>query len=253
MNILHIINYFFLAGTIFYLLSVILAVWQKNTPAKYIFYTGLVCNAISLGLRYRICFPMLPLYQGAFFLPFIIGIIGTIGCRHDIFSVNILPGFFLVTITALAALFFPNDFYIPFLQFKTMFAHGFFLFGVIGKSLFLLAGAGAVQVLLKKKSKDQIKPVARIVSWGFVFYTLSIFSGAAWSWFGWGSPVVWDDPLMATTMATWLLYSFLLHLHLTRFSNPGSRAWFFLAGACFVFCFNCVTEFGPFRLFGGLL
>lgn len=246
MSIQVIIQYIFMAGACLYLASLIGAVWKKNTPAKYLFYAGLLCNAISLGLRYWICFPMLPLYQGSFFLPFIVGIIGI---RYNIFRSNILPGFSIVTLLAWSAYLCPNDFYIPFLQFKTLFAHGFFLLGVVGKSMFLLAGVRAVQILFAKyQETGQTKQMGQILSWGFVFWTLSVFAGAAWSWLGWGSPVVWEDPLMATTMATWFLYSLLLHLHLTVFSGTRPKAWFTLAGAVWVFCFNCVTELGPFRL-----
>ena len=249
-----IIQYFFLAAAILYLVSLVGAAGKKKTCAGYLFFAGLLCNAISLGLRYWITFPLLPLYQGAFFLPFIVG---AIGIRFGIFRSNalvgILPGFFIVTVLAWSAYLFPNDFYLPFLQFKTLFAHGFFLLGVVGKSMFLLAGVKAVQVLFAQdREAGQAKSMGQIVSWGFIFWTLSVFAGAAWSWLGWGSPVIWDDPLMVTTMATWLLYSLLLHLHLTLFAGQRSRAWFILAGAVWVFCFNCVTELGPFRLPGWL-
>ena len=249
MNIQVIIHYFFLAAAILYLISLIMAAGKRKPRAGYLFFSGLLCNAVSLALRYWICFPLLPLYQGPFFLPFTVGIIGI---RSVIFRSNVLPGFFIVTLLAWSAYLFPNDFYLPFLQFKTLFAHGFFLLGVLGRSMFLLAGTGAVQVLFSQNRTEQSKPMAQTVSWGFVFWTLSVFAGAVWSWLGWGSPLIWDDPLVATTMATWLLYSLLLHLNLTRFSGERARAWFTLAGAVWVLCFNCVPELGPFRLPGWL-
>ena len=249
MSIQMIIHYFFLAAAILYLVSLITAVGKKKTCARHLFFAGLLFNAVSIVLRYWISFPLLPLYQGPFFLPFFVGIIGI---RSIVFQSNVLPGFFIVTLLAWSAYLFPNDFYLPFLQFKTLFAQSFFLLGVVGKSMFLLAGVGAVQVLFSQDRKGQAKPMGQIVSWGFVFWTLSVFAGAVWSWLGWGSPVIWDDPLMATTMATWLLYSLLLHLHLTVFSGTRHRAWFIFAGAVWVFCFNCVPELGPFRLPGWL-
>jgi ABC-type transport system involved in cytochrome c biogenesis permease subunit len=153
----------------------------------------------------------------------------------------------LINLLSWSAYFFPNDFYLPFLQFKTLFAHGFFLLGVLGRALFLVAGTGAVMLLMGKSGTDKARSIGRFVLWGFFFWTLSVFSGAVWSWLGWGSPIVWDDPVITTTMATWLLYSLMLHLHLTRFSSADSRAWFALAGAAWVFCFNCMPELGPFR------
>lgn len=251
MSIPVVIQYCFFAAALLYLFSLVMAIGKKKTRAGYFFCAGLLCNAVSLGLRYWICFPLLPLYQGAFFLPFLVGIIGMgSGMFRSNTMIGVLPGVFLVTLLAWLAHLFPNDFYLPFLQFKTLFAHGFFLLGVVGKSLFLLAGVRAVQVLFAQ-NRGQTKHMGQILSWGFVFWTLSVFAGAAWAWLGWGSPVIWDDPLMAVTMATWLLYSLLLHLHLTVFSER-SRAWFTLAGAVWVFCV-CATELGPLRLPGWLL
>ena len=109
----------------------------------------------------------------------------------------------------------------------------------------------------KARERAFFRGMNRTVLWGFFFWTLSVFSGAAWSWLGWGAPVVWDDPAMATTMAAWLFYSLVLHLHLTRFSSIRARAFACVFGALFVFCFTCVPELGPFRVpgwqLGGLL
>ncbi|WP_041279683.1 cytochrome C assembly family protein [Desulfobacula toluolica] len=249
MNIQVIIHHSFLVASLLYLISLIMVAAKQKTCAACVFAAGMICHAGSLALRYWTCFPLLPLYQGPFFLAFAVGLIGF---RPVLSRSNLLSRIVLVNLLSWSAYLFPNDFYLPFLQFKTLFAHGFFLLGVVGKSLFLLAGAGAVMVLLDKGETGQVKFVGQAVLWGFFFWTLSVFSGAFWSWLGWGSPVVWDDPLMTTTMATWLLYSLMLHLHLTRFSGAGPRAWFALLGAVWVFCFNCVPELGPFRIPGWL-
>ena len=86
--------------------------------------------------------------------------------------------------------------------------------------------------------------------WGFFFFTLSVFSGAVWSWLGWGSPLVWDDPVIAVSMATWLIYALVLHLHLTRFSGVKARAGFAAVAALWVICLGVCPELGPLRLPG---
>ena len=245
--------YTFLAAVCLYLLGMVSTVFKNRTLAEVIFAAGIICNGVSIGLRGWMYLPLLPLHQGPFFLPFFTGVLGY---KFNCSASDRLPLFIFVAFTATAASLFPNDFYLPFLQFKTIFAHGFFLLGVIGKALFLLAGVRAFQMLLiKDKSNKRIqqhhlKLLSLTILWGFFFWTLSVFSGAVWAWLGWGSPVVWDDPLMATTMATWLLYALLLHLHLTWFSTFSARAWFALGGAVFLFCFTCIPELGPFRIPG---
>ena len=261
------INALFFTGTLVLSTGLVTACAGLKSFTKYLFYAGMICQAISLGLRYKVSFPLLPIYQGPFFLPFAAGITGIFlqpvmgncvenrsgnpraGCFDS--PRAILPQIFLVTLLSWLACLFPNDFYLPFLQFKTLFAHLFFLLGVMGKALFLTAGTLALIVLARAgKPGAPAKSMGRAVLFGFFFWTLSVFSGAIWSWLGWGAPVVWDDPLMATAMAVWLLYALLLHLHLTRFSSVRTRAICFLGGAVFVLSFTCLPELGPFRLPG---
>jgi ABC-type transport system involved in cytochrome c biogenesis permease subunit len=66
---------------------------------------------------------------------------------------------------------------------------------------------------------------------------------------GWGSPVVWDDPVITTAMATWLYYGLFLHLHLMMaFKAKKNRPVFALIGAVWVFLFNCLPDMGTFML-----
>ncbi len=207
---------------------------------------GCLCNGFSLALRYWSSFPLLPLYQGAFFIPFVVGLF----CTRSLFKGDgSVIHALLVVVLAWSALLFPNDFYLPFLQFKSLFAHGFFLLGVGGKALFLVSGAWALTILVNQDQKD-MKRMGTYVIWGYFFWTLSVFSGAVWAYLGWGSPIVWEDPLLTTTMATWLYYTLFLHLHLTRLNSVRSRALLTFGGAVFVFLFNLVPELGIFMMPG---
>lgn len=210
---------------------------------------GVGLNGISLFFRYWSFFPLMPLFQGPFFLPFAVGIMGF----RSYMAEGNRPFFpWLIAALAWATYLFPNDFYLPYLQFKTPFAHGLFLFGIIGKALFLLAGESGLAILVSSGKPDMSKQMATRLLWGFFFYTLSVFSGAIWSWLGWGSALVWEDPVIAISMATWLLYALLLHLHLTRFSTPTAKAVMIAAGAGWIICAGAVSELGPLRMPGWL-
>ena len=92
------------------------------------------------------------------------------------------------------ALFFPKDHYLPFLRSKTIFSHLFFVFGVIGKSFFLMAAIhGFVFLRQRRYGREHLtpglKPAMQAVVWGFGFWTFSMFAAEIWSYLGWGSPV----------------------------------------------------------------
>lgn len=240
----HLIYNSFMAATVCYVVSLGFMVRHKKIPAGAFMTAGCIFNTFSLGLRYWTSFPLLPLYQGAYFLPCITGIL----CIKPLFSDS---GAFLhpllVSFLALAALVFPNDFYVPFLQSKTPFAHLFFIFGVTGKALFLITGVWALKALKGSAHSNSARIMGKSAMWGFFFWTLSVFSGAIWSYLGWGSPLIWDDPLLTTTMATWLYYTLFLHLHLTGFKRLKSRAIIAVMGSVWVFAFTCLPELGIFK------
>ena len=115
-----------------YTLALILSFF-KHKPAVFIFGTGLVCNAVSLVLRYWSIFPMLPLFQGPFFIPFVLGTIGFSsllgapglqGVGLDNAGSKRAGGrllIFMVAGLSWVTYLFPNDFYLPLLQFRTPF------------------------------------------------------------------------------------------------------------------------------------
>ncbi len=239
----------FSAALLLYSGAGLLVVCRQETGAGWLFTAGLACNGLSLALRYWIVYPLIPLYQGPFFLPFVTGLVEGVWRGRRLTRLRL----FLVMALAWLTCLFPKDFYRPFLQFKTPFAHVFFLLGVAGQALFFLAGIQALDWLRGRGQRDtgenraELRRIFRTVTWGFACWTLSVFSGAAWSWLGWGAPLVWEDPALASSMAVWLVFALILHLHLTRFSGASRRAWLVLCGAVFVFGFHYLPELGPFR------
>jgi len=249
MDIPWLIQKSFESAVLMYSLALACHLLSRKAPAIFCLGLGLLFNGASLVLRYWSFFPLMPLFQGPFFLPFAMGVIGFKSYAAD----RDRPFFLgLVTAAAWGSYLFPNDFYLPYLQFKTPFAHALFIFAIVGKALFLLAGEAGLSLRVFPGKPGTARRMAAHLLWGFFFWTLSVFSGAVWSWLGWGSALVWDDPIIAVSMATWLLYALLLHLHLTRFSAPATRALFLIAGALWIICLGVVSELGPFRMPGWL-
>ena len=207
--------------------------------------------------RYADSWPLLPLYQGPFFLPLCIGSLSFKILLREKATYTLAVT--LICLLALIAVFFPKDFYLPFIQSKTIFSHLFFLFGVMARACFFVASIQAFFYLLQNYPSKKKGPyidgssITRWIIWGFAFLTLSMFCGELWSYLGWGSPVVWEDATIITTMATWFYYGCFLHLHLLKTWNLERRSLFAAFGAPLVFILNCYPEMGKFQVPNWLL
>jgi hypothetical protein len=231
-------------------------------------YPALIANAAAAALRYQQAWPMLPMYLGPAALPLCLGCLLFLIRQRD--RKAALTRRIVLTqalVIALAAVLFPKDYYLPFIKSQTIWAHLFFLFSVAGKGCFLVGAAWALVGLRNRRQEkartpitDQRKPAIddrslitdhhrtiRWSIWGFAFWTLAMFTGEMWSYLGWGTPVVWEDPAITTTMATWFFYVCLLHLHLTGTWTARNRGMYAAAGALVVFVLNCIPELGSFR------
>lgn len=226
------------------------ALWLFLVPA-------ILANTAAVALRYWQSWPMLPMYLGPVALPLCLGILvvvsGFNGKDGDgIEALRFILG--LTVFLAASAVCFPKDFYLPFLKSDSVFAHCFLVFGVAGKGCFLVSAAWAMTGLGRANDANgkpgplsAVNRSQRWAVWGFAFWTVSMFAGELWSYLGWGTPVVWDDAAITTTMATWFFYICLLHLHLIRTWNPRGRAAFAAMGALVVLVLNCFPDMGPLR------
>jgi ABC-type uncharacterized transport system permease subunit len=222
---------------------------------------ALIANAAAVLLRYQQAWPMLPMYLGPVALPLFLGCLIFLIREHGRVGALIRRIVLAqVLMISLAALLFPKDYYLPFVKSQTIWAHLFFLFGAAGKGCLLISAAWAMASLSGKNRIKSPTPRAeyripntahrqtmRWTVWGFVLWTLAMFTGEMWSYLGWGTPVVWEDPAITTTMATWFFYICLLHLHLSGSWTARSRGVYAAAGALVIFVLNCIPELGPFR------
>ena len=220
--------------------------------------TAILTNTLVIALRYHQAWPMLPMHLGPVALPLCLALLypwaATMrDAEHSrIILRRYLLGINLVFI--LLALLFPKDFYLPFLKSKSLFAHAFLLFGILGKGCFAVSSLWAFIALrcnpastIRQEMTAAMNRSLLFAAWGFILWTLSMFSGEIWSYLGWGTPVVWEDPAITTTMAAWFFYACCLHLHFSRSWSPAGRARLTSYCGMAVLLLTCLADFGPYR------
>ncbi len=230
---------------------------RRPIPVLLFFLPAVLVNILVVALRYHQAWPMLPMHLGPVALPLCLGLLYPFaaGDREPDLRRRVqqtLLGFMVLFV--LLGLCFPKDFYLPFLQSKTLLAHGFLWFGLAGKACFVLSAIWALAALGAPRQASAhyrltaaLQQSLRWAVWGFVLWTLSMFSGELWSYLGWGTPVVWEDPALTLTMAAWFFYACYLHLHLTRSWNPNARALYGSLGGLTLLALTCLPDLGPFR------
>jgi hypothetical protein len=213
---------------------------------------AVLTNLAAVAIRYWQAWPMLPMYLGPVALPLCVGLL--LLCHRPSAEAPVVRSSLLgmTALLALLGVLFPKDFYLPFLKSATPLAHLFLIFGALARACFLFAAAWALASLLTQKrgagrTSPGLQSALRWTVWGFGLATISMFSGELWSYLGWGTPVVWDEPAIAMAMATWFFYICLLHLHLTGSWSPRGRGIYTALGAVFVVLLGSLPDLGPFR------
>lgn len=250
-------HFLFLLAGILYALAFLTSLGTgKYRKAFFLFLVPAVAaNLAVVALRYRAAWPMLPMHLGAEALPLCLAVMVPLATRTRFprgTSVQSMVLAMSVVLTC-TALCFPMNFYLPFLQSSTLLSHGFLWFGLAGKSCFAVGSAWAFVALGPQPATNRKLPTLamqyshRFVALGFALWTLSMFSGELWSYLGWGTPVVWEEPTLTLIMAAWFFYACLLHLHLTRAWSLRARAGYASVGGILVLALTCLPDFGPFR------
>lgn len=237
-------------GAFLYLLAAVTRLLKGRFTSLIVLCLGLLANFSSIGLKLYLSWPMQAPYQEPFWLPAALGIL-TLNFAfkgHDLIAQSMI---LLTALLALAGALFPNDCYLPFPRSNTILAHLFLPMSVLGKALFYAAGAQALMFLSGYGAQEKLekaKPVFnRLMVWGFVVFTLSLFLAEAWSYLGWSSPVIWNNATMTSTMAVWFYYGCYLHLYLLRVWSLRRRAWFAAAGMPLLVFFTLIPETGGFK------
>ncbi len=113
---------------------------------------------------------------------------------------------------------------------------------VLAYAAFVIAGCiGARYLLLSKKEGDNQKALEqmdflsyRLVSFGFLFLTVVILSGAIWAEQAWSAFWTWD-PKEVWALITWIIYAVYLHLRLRGKKKGRQMAWYLVIAVFVVF------------------
>ena len=139
---------------------------------------------------------------------------------------------------AYASAFFAKDIQplVPALQSNWLTFHVFTCFkGYGGFAISFLAGVG---YLIATRSASKASPdvremleivVAQAASFGFIFLTLGIITGAVWANSAWGTYWSWD-PKEVWSLITWLIYAVFLHCRFMRGWRGRLAAWISIIG-----------------------
>jgi hypothetical protein len=246
-------NLLYKLSEIIILVSILFSFSRRTLKvSRVFFYLYLPAGVYYIFLRYWLAFPMQPMFMGTAASPPVLALFGAIYLRRFKEREGLFFYRSLLILTFLLGLFhvlFPKDFYLPFLKTATFFSQCHLLFIYLGKAALFLSGLHALDFLFSKRTGADAPP-SRFFLWlalGFSFWTLCMFSGEVWSYLGWGLPVVWDDAVIVTFMATWFFYIALLHLHLAGNLPARSRAMFSAFGIVWLIVVNCLPDLGPFR------
>ena len=113
---------------------------------------------------------------------------------------------------------------------------------VLAYAAFVIAGCIGARYLVftkrqepDKKALDQMDFLSyRLVSFGFLFLTVVILSGAIWAEQAWSSFWSWD-PKEVWALITWIIYAVYLHLRLRSGRKGKKMAWFLVIAVFLVF------------------
>jgi hypothetical protein len=223
-----------------------------QTISRLFFGVFILLGLACVLLRYWGAFPMTPLYMGTAAAAPVTALMGlvSIGLRPQSRTLGVYRSLcFLVFLLGLSQALFPKDFYLPFLKTATLFSHAHLAFTILGKAALFLSGLWALNYIFESR-RDPAADGSRFFLFlvlGFAFWTLSMFSGEVWSYLGWGLPVVWDDAVIVSYMATWFFYTGVMHLHLAGRFPPRLRAAFSAFGIVWLIVVNCLPDLGPLR------
>ena len=113
---------------------------------------------------------------------------------------------------------------------------------VLSYAAFVISGCiGARYLILSKKESDNHKALEqmdflsyRLVSFGFLFLTVVILSGAIWAEQAWSAFWTWD-PKEVWALITWIIYAVYLHLRLRGRKKGRQMAWYLVIAVFVVF------------------
>lgn len=238
------VSYFlYFLATGFYLSNILKENQKALKIGKIILSSGLVLHTVAILLRWVIASrpPFSNQYEFAFTFSWGIALVFIV--MMYIYKINNL-GIFITPVLLLVAtysLFLSKEIQplMPALRSNWLFFHVFT--AVLGYGAFAVAFGLGILFIMKniiEKRYTQIKKISRedldyliyrINSFGFLFLTITIITGAIWAQKAWTRYWAWD-PKETWSLVTWIIYAVFLHIRISRGVRGNKLAWFSIIG-----------------------
>lgn len=230
-----------LSGLIVLFFTVALLCARAKTVLFSAAVAGTLCAFLLCAYRYLQAWPLMPMHWTSGGLLFPLALLALPQVKAGGGRVLLV----LLVLIAAANLFFPRDYYLPFLRSYSLWAHAFLLSGTVARALLISAAARSFSLLLGREW-DGGRSFNSAAA-GYVLLTVSMFCGEIWSYLGWGTPVVWHDAAIAPAIALWFYWSCFLHLHYLPGLNPRLQAIAIAVGGVLTLVATVQPDLGPFR------
>ncbi len=192
---------------------------------------------------------LIPVFEGPYFIPLIMCVITLFLAGNK--NRALLPVLAGTTAALLFTCLYSRGIIAPTPQKETIWAILFLIAENSAIACFIAGGFAAVTQATGKEGDDTFH---KIVTWGFIFYSIAQIVGAWWCFVGWGNTFSWG-PRHMTSAFIWLTYAAYIHLRFIPDWTVRKRAiWAAAAGAMVI-----ITTYGhsihemTFSRIGGLL
>ncbi len=250
------ISLLFLAGSVICSLSFLVSFIRSGRVRNYIFAGGVLCTSVSCIIKIILNWPLVTLFQESYLISAACGIISIYMIFFTGFERVTLLLTGLTASVSLFSAFFPADIYVSFIKTNTIFAHIFSVFSSGARAAYMVSFVLALYGVFGKNEESFKSNLLRfntnLIIAGFAMQCIGMFSGAMWSFVGWGNPVQWQSHIFLAMAGVWFYYSWYLHLKIGRKTENSKLFKAALLGGLLTILFTYIPDTGKFAIPGGM-
>ena len=245
------IVYLLYASFMLYILSLLFVLVKRNRISLAALACGFVIHTIFLVARAVSGDVFIPgaIFQGVFLLPWSMAVCVILIMYFRSLERPSESGIIFVILFTGLSMLYPLGIVTPMPNKITAWAYSFFFTEVCAQACFLLGGWFAIKCLLEGDGQDIVR---RLLSWGFVLYTVAQITGAIWAFLGWGTTFRWSTKHLQSAVI-WIYYANYLHMRYMPDRSDKQQQWYAVAGSLLVaYCiFNYYFNEMTFARIGG--
>jgi|GEM_PF-5396964 len=244
----------FFAGAVICLISFLISFIKTGRLRDFIFAGGVICMFISCLLKIVLNWPLVMLFQESYLISLICGFISVYVIFFKKFEkINLLLICCTVSVSLFSA-FFPGDIFVSFVKTNTIFAHIFSVLSSGARAVYIVSFSLALYGVFGNNN-DSFKSIllsfnTNLIIAGFSMQCIGMFSGAMWSFVGWGNPVQWQSHIFLAMAGVWFYYSWYLHLKIGRKTDDCKLFKAALLGGALTILFTYIPDTGNFAIPG---